>query len=166
MLKMAASGLRSTFASWFSCPTTNTSRKRSAKEMETPDCNEENSDPNIAQAPKCKKQRRTYSVPREIRDRVKRKLFTDPPAEDQLTIHNDVPSESNRMSSLFILPIEILHLIFGLLDRETLTMLASLSKDLNESVITYILSGAGLKHVIAYSTGKYEATHYSEAGKF
>ncbi|XP_019855717.1 PREDICTED: F-box only protein 47-like [Amphimedon queenslandica] len=166
MLKMAASGLRSTFASWFSCPTTNTNRKRPAKEMETPDCNnEENLDPNTLQAPRCKKQRRTYSVPREIRDRVKRKLFTDPPAEEELTIHNDVPRGSrNRTNSLFVLPIEILHLIFGLLDRETLTMLASLSKDLNESVITYALSGAGLKHVIAYQNGKYEPAHYSEAG--
>lgn len=71
---------------------------------------------------------------------------------------------SDDRGNLFVLPTEILHIVFGLLDRETLTILASLSKDLNESVITYALSGAGLKHIISFESENYDPLQYSEAG--
>lgn len=148
MLSMASS-FRSTLTSWF------TRKKRTAIEMETPD---ENAVPNIPLgAPNHKKRR--VSIPRtSLRNlNAKRKLFLTPPIKPIVVkpqLGNDewlttlVTHPDHSMGWLKILPIELLHMIFHLLDKDTLAVVSIVSRDLNNSVLNYLMSGHGLKHIV------------------
>lgn len=163
MLTMAASGIRSTLSSWFSCP----SRKRPAIEMETPD---ENSDPNIPLQPRKKKIRRTNPRSSRSIDGVRRRLFVEPGVNvkqhraDHLTTTNDIAHLSDGMGQLMILPIELMHMILTMLDGRTLTLIATVSKDFNDCIISYLLTGPGLRHILCYKSETCDPSHYSEAG--
>lgn len=148
MLSMASS-FRSTLTSWF------TRKKRSAIEMETPD---ENVAPNIPLgAPNHKKRR--LSIPRtSLRNlNAKRKLFLTAPVK-QIVVKPQlgngewlttlVTDPDHSMGWLKILPVELLHMIFHLLDKDTLAVLSTVSRDLNNSVLNYLMSGHGLKHIL------------------
>ena len=58
-------------------------------------------------------------------------------------------SEEHSMGWLKTLPLELLHIIFRFLDNNSLLILSSISKDMNASILTYLMSAKGLRHLLS-----------------
>jgi hypothetical protein len=174
MLNMA-SAFRTTISLWFN------RKKRAAEEMMEEGI-DENTDANrIPPAPKRMKHRKAvdsnsiYSSKRRLnmskmpcrttRKRVRRLNRSQVTFKSQL--EELVGSTDHSMGWLFTLPLEILHIIFNLLDTNSLVLVSTLSRDLNLKVQEYILSGPGIKKILPYSSSlphSKNITLFREAG--
>ncbi len=63
----------------------------------------------------------------------------------QDSTHNTREAESGWFTAL---PIELLHMLFQYLDKESIITFSSLSKDLNSDVLQYFLSTPGFTHLL------------------
>ena len=78
---------------------------------------------------------------------------------------------AHHVSLLNGLPLEMVHEVFQYLDTESLGILATLSKDLNTTVLNYLESGQGLKQVLPNHYGVTtikvpQPEVFGEAGKY
>ena len=65
---------------------------------------------------------------------------------------NIATDSEHGMGWFMTLPIELFQMILNLLDNDALLLMSSLSKDLNSSILNYLLSGQGLKHILPYKS--------------